>query len=70
MIREPRMMPLTRPMMLLTPSTSLVTKPSAIIGAAAFGGRPGVLQARPGSIPATSSCSAALATASSVTSPI
>ena len=34
MIRAPRMMPLTRPMMLLTPSITLVTKPSAIVGAA------------------------------------
>ena len=44
MIRAPRMMPLTRPMMLPTPSTTLVTKPSAIIGRGPFGGRPGVLQ--------------------------
>ena len=61
------MMPLTRPMMLPTPSTSLVTKPSAIIGAA-----PSVAarasSSAAGSTPATSSCSAALARASSVTS--
>ncbi len=44
MIRAPRMMPLTRPMMLPTPSTILVTKPSAIIGADSLDRCPGVVQ--------------------------
>ena len=49
MISAPRMMPLTRPMMLPTPSTSLVTKPSAIIGAAPRWppGHPPTLPGRP-----------------------
>ncbi len=67
MISAPRMMPLASPMMLPTPSTSLVTKPPEIIGADPSTAVLASSKAA-GSTPATSSCFAALAIAASATS--